>query len=268
MGYNPLAEIYQGLYKKRMYERDEFNRYFYKMIMNHSIGKFGQDRDYKEYVIDSVEEAKRYVEQNYKIIKGIGLNYMYEREVPQQKKKKYYCPIIPIQVTAYARCHMFDYYKMLGDDIIYTDNDSCVFVNNHVDEFPISRQMGGFKVEYFERRCKIYGRKAYSIGSDIKVSGVVRANLNKKDFELGEVKVSKMVTLKQTKDLKKVGSFVHGTRDLNAQLDSHEEMQELMGNQKIYIDEHILKNENPENLKPYMDFLKKQVGKSATRVQE
>ena len=72
---NPFKNVMKNLYNKRL-EKDEteFNKYFYKSIMNGGIGKFAQTRIGQEIVFDNVEKIEDYILKNYEVLGGITEN--------------------------------------------------------------------------------------------------------------------------------------------------------------------------------------------------
>lgn len=236
---NPFKEIFPKLYSLRK-SGSEFDDYFYKMMMNAGIGKLAQHRVGQEIVIDDVEKCESYLDKNYKVIKGIGLNYFYKKTDVNVPRKSYYMPIIPCLINAYARCYMFDFFKRIPlSDLVYTDTDSCLFVGDHFNKFPIGSGLGQFKIEYKSTPCIIYGRKTYSIGNDIKIAGISKRDVSLNDFEKGFVTTRRMVTINTTKDTSKVGTFVNEERDLLSQEENHNLIISKMESEDLLIDMDI-----------------------------
>jgi hypothetical protein len=245
---NTLKSIYQKVYEKKQSAETEFERFFYKSIMNCSIGKFGQTRINQELFIDSVEKVKEYRERNIKVIKGVenSTDLIYS-EVPKLAKKKYYCPIIPAMVTAKARCIMYENYKKVKkDDLIYTDTDSIIFQGDYLDKFEIGNEIGQFKIERDIETNEllkgvpavIWGAKTKMVGNNMSASGVHKSALNKKDFVEGKAVAKKMLGIRST-SISNVGAFVETEKDMVKQKKAHIKSLELLNKDGLLIDYDI-----------------------------
>ena len=93
-----------------------FNSYFYKSILNSSIGKFAQRKVGMEIFIDSVEKVLEYKRRNINVIRGIdgSTNMLYMR-ISKERPKSYSNPLIPALITAEARMYMYEQYKKIGN---------------------------------------------------------------------------------------------------------------------------------------------------------
>lgn len=237
---NPFKEITPKLYELRNKSNNDFDKFFYKEMQNNCYGKMAQTRGNMEITIDSVEKAREYLKNKWEILKGHGTNYIYYKKT-KCKTKSFYLPIVPTLINANARLYMYKFFKKVGiKDLVYTDTDSCIFTGNHLDKFKISKELGDFKILNKNTKAIIYGRKTYSIGDEIKISGFRKKDLSQKDFEKGYVKSKKMITLKTTSNLREVGSFVTEERQLKEQLRQHNEMKDILDNQKVYIDQTLI----------------------------
>lgn len=216
-------------------------------MLNTPLGKLGQTRTGQEIVADSVENAKQYLDNKYKIIKGIDYNYLYAKTETKAKAKPYYCPIIPTLVNARARIRMYKEYKKIPkEDRLYTDTDSIHFKGDHLHKFKIGKEMGEFKIEWERKRAKYYGRKTYSIGEEIKVSGITQnaktkeeQEEKKRQFEEGQIKGTQMNTIKSGVNIEQVGTFKEETRDLKKQEENYKITKELYEQELIHIDNNI-----------------------------
>lgn len=237
---NPFKEITKRLYELRKKIKDPFDNFFYKEMQNRSYGKMAQRKSGQEIVIDNVENAKKYLNDSYEIMRADGFNYMYKKD-KEEEEKSYYAPIIPTLINAFSRVHMYRQFKKIPvGDLIYTDTDSCIMKIGHLDKFKINDDLGEFKIEYENERCVVKGRKTYAIGDEIKVSGFRKAGISVEDFEKGIIRSKKMVTLKTAKKLEEVGSFYEEVRDLNEQLDTNIEIQSIYQNEKVFKDKDII----------------------------
>ena len=239
---NPFKTITNRLYELRKSAGDKFDNFFYKEMQNRSYGKMAQRKGGFEIVIDSVENARKYLSNNYEIIRADGYNYMYQRE-KDEKQKSYYAPIVPTLINAYARVYMYKMFKVLPlKEMIYTDTDSLIMKSGNLEKFEklINNDIGFFKIEHKNEKCIVKGRKTYAIGNEIKISGFRKKGLNIKDFKEGIISSKKMVTLKTAKNLKEVGSFIEEKRDLNVQLDENEEIKDIYEKEKVFIDTMLM----------------------------
>ena len=135
---------------------------------------------------------------------------------------------------------MYENLKRLPKEkLIYTDTDSCIMEGDFMKMFKIGKDIGEFKIEHENKEMIIYGRKTYLIGEDIKIAGFRRKEMTREEFEKGIIENRKMVTIKNTKDINKVGSFEKEVRDLKEQEEQHNKTNEIMEMQKIYIDKDI-----------------------------
>jgi hypothetical protein len=239
MSHNPFKPIYKQLYIQRKKSKTDFDNWFYKSIMNSSMGKMGQ-RSYEiETIIDSVEKTKEYLKRNYEIIKGLDLEYMFQKKSKRRTFKRFYCPIIPTLLNAYSRCYMFDFLKQIPQkELLYSDTDNIIFTNHdNLNNFKhlLNEEMGAFKLEA-TGECKIYGRKNYYIGHKMSAGGIHKGNLTIKDFKKGIVNNRKQITIKTANDFKDIGKFTTELRDLNQQMLQHNNSIELLYNHKLYID--------------------------------
>ena len=197
---NPLKKIMKNLYNLRKSDEiGDFNKNFYKSVMNGGIGKFAQTKIGQEIVFDSIEKMREYKKNNYEVLGGINdksLTMAYRRNLKVFNYKGYYCPLIPALVTAEARDIMYRIYKLIGKNkIIYTDTDNCVFkgkIKNLPKKIKIGTGLGEFKIEFENREFECWGRKSYRIGEEIKASGVSKNSLRKYDKEKGIIKFAKM----------------------------------------------------------------------------
>lgn len=249
-GKNPFKKLFEDIYQKRIECNNEFDKYFYKQILNGSIGKFGQTRMNQEMVIDSIEKVYEYLQRNYEMIKGIeGKNdVMYlNKNINNGEVKKYYAPIIPCLITAQARIIMYRCYKKIGvENLVYTDTDSCIMQGNMINKFNIGKQMGEFKIEkdieteedLINTKAIIWGTKAKSVGNNIALSGVFKNDLDMENFKLGKIKYKRMLGLRNSRK-EEIGKFIIEERDLKKQLKDFKKSEEIMEKEILYIDKDI-----------------------------
>lgn len=231
---NPFTDIMNDLYAIR--KRSEFDSYLSKSLMNNMIGKLAQKRASFKLKIDSCEKAKEYEQNGWQWIGRLGYNYIYTWK-GDETPSKFYAPIIPAYINALARITLFNNLKKVPyNNLIYTDTDSITFQNfiGWKDKFNIGDNIGQFKVKHLNDSSIVYGKKAYSVGSDIKLSGVSKKFLSIDNFAKGDVSFPRMRGLKSGFY---AGTFTNETIDLlNTQLMTSK-LQEAVDNQHLFIDE-------------------------------
>lgn len=243
-----FKDIIEETYHLRKDSLDPFDNWFYKMMMNSAIGKFGQYRLKGEVIIDDVEKIDEYIEKGYIRTTNIGFNYIYKKELDNSNakwlEKSYYAPIISSYVNAYARCYMYDLYNLFDKkDLLYTDTDSIIYKTNpkysqrisqYLDEF----ELGKMKVEHKATPFLCYGRKNYAIGDLIKVSGYQQRNMKFEDFTKGDITSLKMIGIKGG-NYDKVGTFIEQKHNLRESLLKQEEFDNKWKSNQILIDYNI-----------------------------
>jgi len=83
----PLKNIYYELYDKRHEYDDNWNKWFYKSIMNNSLGKMAQRLIHSVVRIDDIEQAKNYENNGWEIKGRIGYKYVYKKNTTSKAKK-------------------------------------------------------------------------------------------------------------------------------------------------------------------------------------
>jgi hypothetical protein len=245
---NVFKEIIEETYHLRKSSIDPFNNWFYKMMMNSAIGKFGQYRLKNEIIIDDVEKIDEYIQKGFIRTTNIGFNYIYKRELDLNNakwlEKSYYAPIICAYVNAYARCYMYDLYNLFDKkDLLYTDTDSIIFKSNPkynkiLKEYLDEKELGKLKIEHSKAPFLCYGRKNYAIGDNIKVSGYKKRNMKFEEFAKGDITSLKMIGIKSG-DYNKIGTFIEQKHNLRESLIKQENFEEKWRNNKILIDYNI-----------------------------
>jgi hypothetical protein len=239
---NPLKNYMNEMYKKRKESKTKHDDWFYKQLMNSALGKFGQRRNEEETIIDDIEKSTEYLKRGYKMIKGIDMNIMYKKTLNTEKRKGFFCPIIPTIVNAEARIRLYDEMKKIPQkDLLYVDTDSLTLKNylTHKDKFSVGVGLGEFKKEQSNVDCEIKTKKTYRIGNTVKISGIHHHAGILEEFKTGMVNDTKMVTIKQTNNTEEMGRFKTKVRDLNEQQEKHLKNMELLNKQEIYLDEEI-----------------------------
>ncbi len=241
---NPFKEIMPKLYGLRRSESiGDFNKEFYKQVMNGGIGKFAQIKIGQEIVFDSIEKAEEYKKRNYRCLGGIRDDsriMKFKRDVKEFKYKPYYCPLISALVTAQARMYMYDIYKKIGmRKLIHTSTDNCVFEGRIKDLNGIDidqEKFGAFKIQFENKEFECWGRKSKRTEDEIKISGASKNDLRVFNKETGEITFVKMQGLGKDN----VGEFVEQTRNLKEKMKEYVKQERELAEILIYIDESIL----------------------------
>lgn len=234
---NPLSPILQHLYIKKQNTTDSFERYLYKQLMNSCFGKLAQTTTSQTYHYDLIDNAPTLFQQGYQAINRQGDKYLYQKTETYIKYKPYYAPIISALINAQAKINLYEYIQNIPlKDLLYTDTDSFLFKNNHINKFKINDQLGSLKIEHQNQQAQIYGPKTYRIGTNIKVSGIHKKDLNIKDFQQGTIKSTKMTTILTAQPSQNIGTPNQITRDLIQQEQSLQEREYKLSKHKIYID--------------------------------
>ena len=237
---NPFKEIISELYELRTKSKDKFDYWFFKQLQNHPFGKMAQRKKSREMILDSVEKFQEYTDNGFKAEKSFGYNYLYVREL-ENKKKRYYVPIIPTLINAKARVLMYDYYKKIGiDKLIYTDTDSIMFKGKNFEGLNIGKEIGRFKIVDVGEEAIVYGKKTYMIGNKNKISGIRKLGVTNEDFKAGEVEDLKMMTINNCITMSELGGFKSEKRDLRLQTEKLEELQKEFCNTKVFKDKDII----------------------------
>lgn len=235
---NPLKEFMETMYIKRKESKDMFDNFYFKSMMNSCIGKLAQRKNGEDVVIDSVEKTQEYLDKKYKVIKGIKENWVYSKK--REGRKKYYAPIIPTLINAYARTYMFKYFlKIPMNDLLYTDTDSIIFTGSHTHTLPLGKKLGQFKIEQENERVLIYARKHLKIGTIVKLAGVSKRNVTPELFEKGIITDTKMISYKSASEGEVPGKFITTMHDLSERRNNYEKSQALLADEELYVDHDI-----------------------------
>lgn len=131
-------------------------------------------------------------------------------------KPKYSNVVLSALIVAKAREIMYDeYIKIPYEDIIYTDIDSIIFKGDHINKFKIGKELGEFKIVHQNKKCYIRKEKMYTIGEEIKASGLSKEELTIENIKNKDIFMNhKMITLPEAikkGDLGLIGNFIEET---------------------------------------------------------
>ena len=165
-------------------------------MQNRSYGKLAQTKMGFQIEIDNVEEAVKYLQEGYDIMRSEGYNYFYQKE-KTDKVKPFYAPIIPTLINAQARIIMYEHFKKIGkENLIYTDTDSCIMKGGTTMDVPLGENLGEFKIVEQSKPLILHGKKTYAIGEEIKIAGFRKRDITFEDFKKGEITSKRMITMK------------------------------------------------------------------------
>lgn len=169
----PFTEFVQTLYAKRKASSDKAEVLFLKVLMNSLYGKIASKNTVTRTV--SRHTLLNSSPNKVKDVKWINHNRgLLDYKAPQQ-------PFVNVawgsMITAYARLLMTDYLiKCPPEKLIYCDTD-CIYCVDH--ELPISKELGGLKLEKEARTMFVPQPKAYAIDDFYRAKGVPRPKLDK-----------------------------------------------------------------------------------------
>ncbi len=238
-GENVFKPVFEEMYDNRMNEENEFDKYFWKNLMNNCIGKTAQRRTGKRVKIISVNDIDEYLAEGWDINRIIGFEAVMTKK-EEFRKKGFYMPIINGLVTSWAKCYMYDQYKKIRKkDLIYTDTDNIIFTGNYKKKFRIGSKIGWWKVKNEGADCRIYANKNYRVGENVRMAGVFRAKEKINEFERGVVSFKRMITLNTSPVISNVGKFRVEKRNLKKMMEDYNDKKELLEEEKVHIDEEL-----------------------------
>jgi hypothetical protein len=139
-----------------------------KIMLNSLYGKFAQRTDAGLQEIHPITwwlDGRQNISVEYRVID----DRVYVVVPKLSRFQPQYVNVLwGVYITSYARITLYNYMKMVGDSLIYSDTDS-LYING---ELPISTDLGALKLEKEGVDIEVYGPKAYRIFKDGKLSGV------------------------------------------------------------------------------------------------
>jgi len=248
---SPLKSYFEELYRLRKESNNKFDNWYYKSLMNHLIGKFNQTYKYKNFVIDDMMKSEEYEEEGFKVN-----NWFPEEELAVYRNEekftyaRWFCPLIYSYITAYARLKLYnEMCKIDKEDLLYCDTDSIMFKGNYLSRFEIGEGLGKFKIVECDERAKIWGKKIYTIGKNIKMSGMMKELKESMDEEVktkimkdfGEGRaIRKWVTgIKGARNISEIGGFKETETDIIKSVIKKMDFNETILETQVFVDEAI-----------------------------
>lgn len=169
-----------------------------KSMPNNLFGKFAQRNKEKEILILPRAETRKKQQEGFKIVGLMGEKFVLERE-GDYIEPKFTNPIISTMITATARDKLYsELIKIPREDLLYTDTDSIMFKQDHIDKFKTGTEIGEWKIVEEQQPAKILGEKRYYIGQTLKLSGIPKRMVSKQLIDQEKsIEVPKITSLRQ-----------------------------------------------------------------------
>ena len=175
---SPFISYITELYGLRMETSDEFERFFYKIMMNSLYGRFGMRKKYSSTYFDSIPH------DIIRVLKRTGVKYelklfSHERndcylisENKHMEKMFFSIPSIASYITSAARLETLKGILKNQKIVGYCDTDS-IFVNGEVEGIEQGNELGQWKLEDKEI-CDIRAAKNYSVMNGAKEEKIIK----------------------------------------------------------------------------------------------
>jgi hypothetical protein len=152
----------QTMYQNRLASKTGAENLFWKLLMNNLYGRLAIGGVISRSLL--LTEANKLTGLPY------GKKLLGDYEMPLPKFTNY---LHAAYVLSYARIRLFSFLKSVPEkDLIYCDTDSVIFFCKDEIPFPISKELGGMKLEGWGKRCKPILPKTYIFDEIYKAKGV------------------------------------------------------------------------------------------------
>lgn len=215
---NILHDYIHDIYDQRQAATTALDKHFYKMLLNHTIGKFAQRSQHADYLWSSLDNHAYYLKNGYSVIDSNGrdnLYYKHHGELP----KKHFIPIITTLVNSNARVQLLQLMERFHpDDLHYVDTDGIVVTKEAVknETFKYSTTLGGLKKVHDDVSYTGYAPKTYIIGTDAKLAGIPRTAVTKEGITTQHITYDIMVTQSTARHPSEIGTYQQRERHLTS----------------------------------------------------
>lgn len=161
----PYKGFVEHFYCQRQLSKSSAERTYYKLLMNNLYGQLGMSGEIGMSVYDNPEDLREGV--------VYGMRKMVKVKMPLPEHVNY---LHAAMVTSYARQTLHEHLcKVVPERLIYCDTDSIILDGK--PPFPVSSNLGEFKLEKVWKHChciapKVYQGKAKGTALESKAKGV------------------------------------------------------------------------------------------------
>ena len=170
---NPFYRDYiQQMYQNRLESSGGAENLFWKLLMNNLYGRLA--------IGGIITRSMILTDENEMDGIAYGNKLLCDVEMPLPEFTNY---LHAAHVLSYGRLRLFEFLKKIpAQDLIYCDTDSVIFFCKGDLPFPVSKELGGMKLEAMGKRCIPYLPKTYIFDETYKAKGVPKSKA--KDFIL------------------------------------------------------------------------------------
>lgn len=161
--FHALRDYALDLYERRKNAKTPVEKEVLKLTLNQLYGKFAQKRERQQIFVNPSPDFLRTVTRENMLLPGVW-SKSFEKMVPHE-----HVPIAAT-VTARARKTLFDF-LIKSREYHYCDTDGF----STVDEYPVSNELGGLKLEKRTKSGKFYAPKVYELQGDVLSGGEWKA---------------------------------------------------------------------------------------------
>jgi len=233
---NPLRAFFEEKYELR--KGGAFPNAFWKLVMNNIVGKLGQERETTETRFENIGEEREMKRAGFEL-KDIFEDMGLFKKSNGTYHSRFYCPLLPSHVTATGRLTLWKQIKRIPtEDRLYSDTDSLLILNGekHRKLFKTGARLGEWKITAENVPARIWGKKAYSFGENIRLSGTPKNQITTENFRTGKITQTKMTGLRQNTE--KAGTFTSKSFHLRDTTKRAMTLQEEVKEQQLFIDQY------------------------------